>query len=76
MSVMHNVHGLRKASAPSLVALVVIMVGSALAFTLLTAPFTQLLGAGAGAVPAAFHGIAASLYLFAGTIGRRWFLGE
>jgi hypothetical protein len=48
---------------------VVIMVGSALAFTLLTAPFTRLLGAGAGAIPAAFHGMAAFLYLFVGTIG-------
>jgi hypothetical protein len=37
--------------------------------TLLTSPFTQLLGAGAGAVPAAIHGMAALLYLFIGAIG-------
>lgn len=69
MSVMHEVHDGREASTGSLVAVVVIMVGSALAFTLLTAPFTRLLGAGAGAIPAAFHGMAAFLYLFVGTIG-------
>jgi len=69
MSVMHEVHDVREASTRSLVSVVVIMVGSALAFTLLTAPFTKLLGAGAGAIPAAFHGMAAFLYLFVGTIG-------
>jgi len=69
MSVMHEVHDVREASTRSLVSVVVIMVGSALAFTLLTAPFTKLLGTGAGAIPAAFHGMAAFLYLFVGTIG-------
>jgi len=69
MSVMREVHDVREASTRSLVSVVVIMVGSALAFTLLTAPFTKLLGAGAGAIPAAFHGMAAFLYLFVGTIG-------
>ena len=69
MSVMHEVHDVREASTHSLVSVVVIMVGSALTFTLLTAPFTKLLGAGAGAIPAAFHGMAAFLYLFVGTIG-------
>jgi hypothetical protein len=69
MSVLHEVHDVREASTRSLVSVVVIMVGSALAFTLLTAPFTKLLGAGAGAIPAAFHGMAAFLYLFVGTIG-------
>jgi len=69
MSVMHGAHDVREASTRSLVSVVVIMVGSALAFTLLTAPFTKLLGAGAGAIPAAFHGMAAFLYLFVGTIG-------
>jgi hypothetical protein len=69
MSVMHEAHDAREASTRSLVMVVVIMVGSALAFTLLTSPLVQLLGAGAGAVPAAFHGMAAFLYLFVGTIG-------
>ena len=69
MSVMHEVHDAREASTRSLVSVVLIMIGSAVAFTLLTAPLTQLLGTGAGAVPAAFHGMAAFLYLFVGTIG-------
>lgn len=69
MSVLHEVHDVREASPRSLLFVVVIMVGSALAFTLLTAPFTTLLGGGAGAVAAAFHGVAAFVYLFVGTIG-------
>jgi hypothetical protein len=69
MSLMHEVHDVREASTRSLISVVAIMIGSALAFTLLTAPFTKLLGAGAGAIPAAFHGMAAFLYLFVGTIG-------
>jgi hypothetical protein len=69
MSVMHGNHDLREASTASLAAVAAILVGSALAFTALTAPMTQLLGAGGGAVPAAFHGLAAFLYLFVGTIG-------
>jgi hypothetical protein len=69
MSVLHEVHDMREASPRSLLLVVVIMVGSALAFTLLTAPFTALLGGGAGTVPAAFHGVAAFVYLFVGTIG-------
>jgi hypothetical protein len=59
---------MREASPRSLLFVVVIMVGSALAFTLLTAPFTTLLGGGAGAVAAAFHGVAPFVYLFVGTI--------
>jgi hypothetical protein len=62
-------HDLKEASTRSLVAVVVVMVVSALAFTLLTAPFAKLLGEHAGAVPAAFHGLAAFLFLFMGTIG-------
>ena len=60
---------MREASPRSLLFVVGIMVGSALAFTLLTAPLTLLLGGGAGAVAAAFHGVAAFVYLFVGTIG-------
>jgi hypothetical protein len=62
-------HDLREASTASLAAVAVILVASALAFTAMTAPVTTLLGAGGGAVPAAFHGLAALLYLFVGTIG-------
>src|SRR5688572_21981787 len=69
MSLMHDVHDVREASTRSLVAVAVIMAGSAVAFGLLTSPLTQLLGTGAAAVPAAFHGVAALLYLFVGTIG-------
>jgi hypothetical protein len=69
MSVTHDGADMREASTASLVAVAAILIISALAFTLLTAPFTKLLGAGAGAVPAAFHGLAAFLYLFVGTIG-------
>jgi hypothetical protein len=60
---------LNEASSRSLIAVVAIMIASALAFTLATAPFTKLLGEHAGAVPAAFHGLAAFLFLFIGTIG-------
>jgi hypothetical protein len=69
MSVMHEVHDVREASTRSLVGVVVIMITSALVFSVLTAPFAKLLGAGAGALPAAIHGMAAFLYLFIGTIG-------
>src|SRR5437660_12574523 len=69
MSVMHDVREMREASPRSLIAVVLILIGSALAFALATAPFTRLLGAGAGAVPAAIHGMMAFLYLFVGTIG-------
>lgn len=69
MSVLYEPHEMREASTRSLVAVVVLMIASALAFTLMTAPFTKLLGAGAGAVPAAIHGLMAFLYLFIGTIG-------
>jgi hypothetical protein len=69
MSVMRDTHDLREASTASLAAVAVILVASALAFTAMTAPVTKLLGAGGGAVPAAFHGLAAFLYLFVGTIG-------
>jgi hypothetical protein len=69
MSVRHDHHDLREASTPTLAAVAVILVASALAFTAMTAPMTTLLGASGGAVPAAFHGLAAFLYLFVGTIG-------
>jgi hypothetical protein len=66
---MHENHEMREASTASLAAVVAILIGSALGFTLATAPLTKLLGPGAGALPAAFHGLAAFLYLFVGTIG-------
>jgi len=69
MSVLYEPLETREASTRSLVAVVVLMIGSALGFTLLTAPVTKLLGANAGAIPAAFHGVMAFLYLFVGTIG-------
>lgn len=69
MSVTNESHDMREASTASLVTVVVVLVGSALGFTLATAPFAELLGVGAGALPAAFHGLAAFLYLFVGTIG-------
>ena len=69
MSVPYETHEMREASTRSLVAVVALLIGSALGFTLLTAPVARLLGDGAGAVPAAFHGLAAFLYLFIGTIG-------
>ena len=59
----------REASTASLALVVGILIGSALAFVLATAPFSALLGAGQGALPAMFHGLAAFLYLFVGTIG-------
>ena len=69
MSVLHEPFETREASTRSLVAVVVLMIGSALGFTAMTAPFTKLLGANAGAVASAFHGVMAFLYLFVGTIG-------
>ncbi len=69
MSVMHGNQDMREASTASLAAVVVILIASALAFTAMTAPVTQLIGAGSGAVASAVHGIAAFLYLFVGTIG-------
>jgi hypothetical protein len=59
----------REASTASLVLVVALLVGTALVLVAATAPFEALLGAGAGAIPAAFHGLAAFLYLFVGTIG-------
>ena len=59
----------REASTASLALVVGVLIGSALAFVLATAPFSALLGAGQGAVPAMFHGLAAFLYLFVGTVG-------
>jgi hypothetical protein len=61
MSVLYEPHEMREASTRSLVAVVALMIGSALGVTLLTAPFTKLLGANAGAVASAFHGLAALL---------------
>jgi hypothetical protein len=69
MSLLHEPREVHEASTRSLVAVAVLMIGSALGFTLMTGPFTHLLGAGAGAVPAAIHGLTAFLYLFVGTIG-------
>lgn len=69
MSVLYEPHEMREASTRSLLAVAALMIGSALGFTLMTAPFTKLLGAGGGAVPAAIHGLVAFLYLFIGTIG-------
>ena len=69
MSVAHGAEDHREASTMSLVAVVGVLVVSAFGFTLGTAPLMKLLGSAAGAVPAAFHGVAAFLYLFVGTIG-------
>ena len=65
----HGAHYPREASTASLVVVVGVLIGTAHAFTLATAPCTKLLGPGAGAVPAALHGMMAFLYLFVGTIG-------
>ena len=69
MSVPHEPREMHEASTWSLVAVAVLMCGSALGSTLLTGPYPPLLGAAAGAVPAAVHGLTAFLYLFVGTIG-------
>lgn len=69
MNTLDDVREVREASTASLVAVIAIMIGSALGFVLLTAPFEKLLGAGGGALPAAIHGLMAFLYLFVGTIG-------
>ncbi len=59
----------REASTASLAAVVGILIGAALAFTAATAPVNKLLGSGAGALPAAVHGVTAFLYLVVGIIG-------
>src|SRR5689334_11122076 len=69
MRIVPEVHDAREASTTSLVSVAAALIASALVFTLLTAPFLKLLGAGAGAVAAALHGLVALLYLFVGTIG-------
>jgi len=69
MDAFHDPPEMKEASTASLAAVVALLIGTALAFTVATGPFTKLLGAGAGAVPAAFHGLMAFLYLFVGTIG-------
>ncbi len=69
MNGIYETHDMREASTWSLIGVVAILIGTAAAVTLATAPFTSLLGAGAGAMPAAYHGLAAILYLFVGTIG-------
>lgn len=69
MDATHEMHDRREASTASLVVVVAVLIGTALTFTLATGPFTKLLGSGGGAVPAAFHGMLAFLYLFVGTIG-------
>jgi hypothetical protein len=58
-----------EASTASLVLVVALLIGTALVFVLATAPFAALIGPGPGALAAAFHGLAAFLYLFVGTIG-------
>jgi hypothetical protein len=69
MDAFDDPHEMKEASTASLIVVVAVLIGTALAFTLATGPFTKLLGAGAGAVPAALHGMMAFLYLFVGTIG-------
>lgn len=69
MSLMHDTTDTREASTRSLLAAVGALIVSAFGFTLATAPFTKLMGAGAGAVAAAYHGLAAFLFLFVGVIG-------
>jgi hypothetical protein len=58
-----------EASTASLVLVVALLIGTALAFVLATAPFAALLGPSKAALASAFHGLAAFLYLFVGTIG-------
>lgn len=69
MSLMHDTTDTREASTRSLLAVVGALIASAFGFTLATAPFTKLIGAGAGAIAAAYHGLAAFLFLFVGVIG-------
>ncbi len=59
----------REASTASLVTVIGLLIGTALTFVLATAPFSALLGPGQGAIAATFHGVAAFLDLFVGTIG-------
>jgi len=60
---------MREASPRWVMGVVLILIGRGVAVALATAPFTRLVGAGVGAVPAAIHGMLAFLYLFVGTIG-------
>jgi len=69
MTALEDVREIREASTPSLVGVILIMIASAVGFTLLTAQFDKLLGTGGGALPAAIHGLVAFLYLFVRTIG-------
>ena len=69
MTALEDVREIREASTTSLVGVILIMIASAVGFTLLTAQFDKLLGTGGGALPAAIHGLVAFLYLFVGTIG-------
>lgn len=57
------------ASTASLALVIGLLIGSALAFVLATAPFGALLGESRATLPAMFHGLSAFLYLFVGTIG-------
>jgi hypothetical protein len=59
----------QEASTASLALVVGILIGTALAFVLATAPFAALLGPSQAALPSMFHGLAAFLYLFVGTVG-------
>ncbi len=59
----------REASTASLATVAVILIGTALAFVLLTAPLTTLVGESPGALASVFHGLAAFLSLIVGTIG-------
>ncbi len=70
MSALYETHEeTNEASTWSLAAVALLLVGSALGFTAMTAPITKLVGAGEASFAAAFHGLAAFLYLFVGTIG-------
>lgn len=59
----------REASTASLALVVGLLIGTAMTFVLATAPFAALLGPSRAALPAMFHGLAAFLYLFVGTVG-------
>lgn len=59
----------KEASTASLAVVVAILIGTALAFVLATAPFTHLIGHSRAALASALHGLSAFLYLIVGTIG-------
>jgi hypothetical protein len=59
----------REASRSSLILVIAALLGSAAVFTLMTAPFADLLGDSKGAVPSVYHAMAAFIYLVVGTVG-------